>query len=356
LNPDPIQEGTNHFIYVGNDPLNFTDPTGLKEQTASWQKGGNALDNVASYRPIEPGSNLITTVYDQGFNFGSNSTSGNSGSGIGGAIVANTILEHTLSPQGVSNRQFADISQIVHSNTPDINANGFFAHGSRTRYQGYGRDLDLFATVSESEFDRLWNNSFQNANPGSSKHRRGLRALENQKLWPSNANLTDARDFVIDKLGLPQTHIPGGIVSTSPNSPPLDFSAIVEGSKFDNGHKISLPAPGTLRMSALKYGGAGLGLAGSLIDVYQIATAENKVRETGKVTSGALGAAAAAKLASPSFAFGPWVGVPVTLAAGVAGGLGGEGVFDVIVDYYNDPPKENPLQNPDIHRHVMFGF
>jgi RHS repeat-associated protein len=42
-NADPIRDGTNHYAYVGNDPLNWRDSWGLARGQANWNLSCDGL-------------------------------------------------------------------------------------------------------------------------------------------------------------------------------------------------------------------------------------------------------------------------------------------------------------------------
>ncbi len=77
----PIKDGTNWYAYVGNDPINFTDPLGLCSEGAMDQDSAKSfvdknLDILDSLNAKEPGESLTEEEANMQVALGSLETAG----------------------------------------------------------------------------------------------------------------------------------------------------------------------------------------------------------------------------------------------------------------------------------------
>ncbi len=140
------------------------------------------------------------------------------------------VAKNLLIPQGVDPTKFREISALIRSQIKSLGED-VAVHGSRASYSAHlGSDLDIAIRVPENKFLEIIQRSFGSPNPGSSKERTLMRALETGKIQAGEVKLLEGgtlstlRKKVESLLGIG-----------------VDISVIRIGGTFDRGPYIPLP-------------------------------------------------------------------------------------------------------------------
>jgi hypothetical protein len=141
---------------------------------------------------------------------------------IGGLTGLGLKAEGLLTrPQGISSKQFGELSKILKDKVGDVGDN-IYVHGSRAKGTAKETsDIDIGVGVSEEKFNMLLEKAFGTPNIGSAKERTMQHAMKTGKIQAGEAKLTQTRKQIEDILGMN-----------------ADISIIRQGSQFDKGPKI----------------------------------------------------------------------------------------------------------------------
>jgi hypothetical protein len=156
LSPSPLGfagKDPNLYRYVGNDPTNHTDPSGL-----SWLPGD----------PPEIGTPPAPLKV----------------------------------PQGLSEAQFNDAAALIESKAGKLGGK-VVVHGSRAAGTAKATsDIDFAIRVSSEDFDALINARFGSPNPGTAKFRTMQHAMETGKIQAGEAGLRGLRKALETRLDM----------------------------------------------------------------------------------------------------------------------------------------------------------
>ena len=146
--------------------------------------------------------------------------------GLGGIVfraAAPIWLQAQGRIKGFSQQQFSEFSQAVPQGAGQY-SDDVVVQGSRAG--GIAKptsDVDVAVRVNQAEFDALIKQRFTNVNPGSSKERTMLQAIQTGKIQAGEAGLCPLRKVLEQLLGIE-----------------VDISVILKGGPFDKGPKIPL--------------------------------------------------------------------------------------------------------------------
>jgi len=128
-------------------------------------------------------------------------------------------------PQGMTETQFAEFSQMVRNSKAsqygtDIRIHGSRAAGAATK----NSDIDIAIRVPKERFEQILKESFKNINPGSSKERTMKYAIKNGIIQRGEVKLSNLGKQLENKFGFSD----------------VDISIILKGGEFDKGPWIPL--------------------------------------------------------------------------------------------------------------------
>jgi hypothetical protein len=133
IQPDPLgyDDGMNMYGYVGGDPVNFTDPTGLDRQCVSWRGPGSVTTDSKGTIIVTRGEMQegCWGTEDRGGN-GSIDRGGNLFSGIGDALD-NFAEKHLKPPEGRRPQETRDqCTTRIAGMSPSLGLVGAFSIGA----------------------------------------------------------------------------------------------------------------------------------------------------------------------------------------------------------------------------------